>query len=707
MLRKRIIALLLCLVMCLTALIACAQEDKDDEKEDKGAFVTMYLTDEIYNFDPVYAYTNEEAESIVSLMFIRLFSLNEKGKLQYELVKEYEIVEDEKNKEYYLLLTFRDTWWSDKTKVTADDVVYAWKRILDPENSFSCASLLFDVRNARAVKAGNCSIDDLGVVALNDTTLQISFEKPIDYKAFLINLTSLALVPLRDEYVSKTDDWAKKPGTMVTSGPFKISKTMFEENDKVKFTDIHGTDETGQPYSSERRMNQATYSMLVLERNACYMRDPDEDDIKWDKSVKPYRIIIDCTKTDEQIWAALQGGTTTSFDEDGDPILTKNDTVTVNGDIFYMGSIPLSLRTNADVMKKATITDALSTQVLYLNENALIKNKTTGEEVALFANADVRKALSLALNREAVAESLVLADAATALVPNGIYETGTSGAFRKAGGSLISTSADVTAAQSLLSSAGIKPSDYAFSIVVNPNDEALSVMAQAAVDAWKALGFDVKLNQRGTILNNDFYKPVGSIPTDICDELYLDNLRYGEYEVYALDYCAYTAEAYSMLAPFAADFSGMVDAEFNMIPHSTGYSNDEYNAIFEAIFYLSYYGQITADDYPAFVMYDTAEEFQAVLDGIEATYEKYGVDPTKAAAAKAKLLHEAEKILMEDMPVIPVVFNKNATVGTSDLKKVDSDLYVSYDFTKAKFKNYEDYVEDFEKLYAKKKLKSY
>ena len=221
MLRKRIIALLLCLVMCLTAFMACAQEDKDDdEKEDKGAFVTMYLTDEIYNFDPVYAYNNEEAESIVSLMFIRLFSLSNKGKLQYELVKEYEIVEDERNKEYYIMLTFRDTWWSDKTKVTADDVVYAWKRILDPENSFSCASLLFDVKNARAVKAGNCSIDDLGVVALNDTTLQISFEKPIDYKAFLLNLTSLALVPLRDEYVSKTDDWAKKPGTMVTSGPF-------------------------------------------------------------------------------------------------------------------------------------------------------------------------------------------------------------------------------------------------------------------------------------------------------------------------------------------------------------------------------------------------------------------------------------------------------------------------------------------------------
>lgn len=692
---KRIVALLLCLMMCLSMFVACADGGKEKD-EDKGAYITMYLTDEIYNFDPVYAYTNEEAESIVSLMFLRLFSLNKNGKLQYELAKDWDYTEDEKNKEFYMTITLRETWWSDKTQVTADDVVYAWKRILNSENSFACASLLFDIKNARAVKAGNCSIDDLGLVALNDETLQISFEKPIDYKAFLLNLTSLALAPLREDYVSKGDDWAKKPGTMVTSGPFKISKTMFEESDRIKYTDTHATDAKGNPLASTTAY-QATYTMLVLERNACYMRDPDEDDLALDKSVKPYRIIIDCTKTDEEILAAIQGGTITTFNVDGEK-------VTVNGDIYYMGSIPVSLRTNADLVKKATVTDALSTQVLYLNENAMIKNKKTGEEVALFAKAEVRKALSLALDRQSVAESLVFAEAATALVPNGIYEKSTSGSFRKTGGNLISTSADTATAQSLLSSAGVNPSDYAFSVIVNPNDDALMVMAQAAVSAWSALGFDVTLEKRGTVINNDYYAPVADIPKDICDELYLENLIYNEYEVIAIDYCAYTAEAYSMLAPLAADFSGMVDSDFNMVPHTTGYSNDKYNAIFEAIFYLPYFNQVTADDYAAFLGYESADAFQAVLDSVAAIYTEYGIDPKgDQATAKAKLLHEAEKILMEDMPIIPVVFNKNATVGSGELKNVKSDLYTAYNFTKAKFKNYKDYVADFEKLYARKK----
>ena len=701
MLRKRIIALLLCLVMCLPMFVACA--DKADE-DDKGAYITMYLTDEIYNFDPVYAYTNEEAESIISLMFIRLFSLSTKGKLQYELAKDWDYDEDDKNKEYFMTITLRDTWWSDKTKVTADDVVFAWKRILSSENSFSCAALLFDIKNARAVKAGNCSIDDLGLVALNDNTLQISFEKPIDYEKFLYNLTSLALAPLREDYVTKSDDWAKKPGTMVTSGAFKISKLMFDENDRVTYKDTHATDQKNNPIVKQDA-KQATYSMLVLERNPCYKRNPEEKDLAWDKSVTPYRIIIDCTKTDEEIWAAFQGGTTTTFDEDGDP-LTKNDTITVNGDIFFMGSIPVSLRTNAAIMDEATITDALSTQVLYLNENAMVKNNRTGEEEALFANADVRKALSLVIDRQAIASQLVLADAATALVPNGIYNKETSGSFRENGGNLIATAPNKSEAQSLLSKTGVKPADYSFSVIVNPNDDALMAMAQAAVNAWKDLGFDVKLEKRGTVINNDYYAPVADIPLDICDELYLENLIYNEYAVIAIDYCAYTAQAYSMLAPFAADFSGMIDSNFNMIPHSTGYSNDEYNAIFEAIFYLPYYDQITSADYNAFVMYDSQEDFDAVLKAVKATYDKYGIDPNgNDEDSKATLLHEAEKILLNDMPIIPVVFNKNATICSGELDDVERDLYSAYILTEAELDDYADYVTDFEQLYARKKQK--
>lgn len=678
MMSKRILALLLCLLMCVGALVGCTGRIKAGS-EVKGSLITMYLTNEIYNFDPAYAYMNEELESVISLMFSRLFSLNANGKLQYDLAESYETNEDEKTKEYTMTITLKDAWWSDKIKLTADDVVFAWKRILSSENSFSAAALLFDLKNARAVKAGNCSIDDLGVCALNDNTLQISFEKPIDYDQFLLNLTSLALVPLREDYVTKGDDWAKKPGTMVTSGPFKLGKTKFVENKSVTYKTDGGDEGAGIPY-------EATLTMFVLERNPCYGRDPEEKDLDLNLEVEPYRIIVYCGKSDEDILAAYKGGKV-------DTITVEGQEFQVCGDIFYLGSIPLSLRSDASLMKKADITDALSTMSFYLNE-----------EVELFANADVRRALSLALDRQTVADTLVLADPATGIVPNGIYNKGTKGSFRKEGGALISTSANMTAAQEALAAAGITASSYSFTITVNANDEAHLALAELALAAWgpDGLGFNVKLNKRGTIINDDLWKPTNSVPLDLCDDLFTEDFLSGEYEVAIIDLCAYTANAYSILAPFAADFSGMVDAEFNMTPHATGYNSEKYNALIEAIYYLPYINQITSADYQSFMIYDSAEAFQAVLDAVNATYAEYGVDTSKPEDAKAALLHKAEELLVEEMPIIPVVFNKNATLGTSDLKGVKSDLYVSYKFKDAALKNYEDYLADFQKIFEQK-----
>ena len=179
-----------------------------------------------------------------------------------------------------------------------------------------------------------------------------------------------------------------------------------------------------------------------------------------------------------------------------------------------------------------------------MNQNALIKNQSTREEVALFANADVRLALSLALDREEIANTLVLAEAATGLVPNGIFNKDKkSTSFRKAGGALLATTDNMAAAEEALARAEIngkpvKASDYSFSITVNANDADMMAMAEAAVAAWTTLGFDVEIVKRGTIVNNDYYKPTETIPEDICDDLYTEDIMNGNFEVVALDYCA-------------------------------------------------------------------------------------------------------------------------------------------------------------------------
>jgi ABC-type oligopeptide transport system substrate-binding subunit len=183
---KKIIALLLCLLMMIPFFSSCAKRDEND----LGPVISMYLSDEIYNFDPAYAYYNASARNIVSLLFETLFKLDSDGKIQNGLVDEYEYIENPSKDEYKLVMTLKNTSWSNRDPVTTENVLYAWKRLLSPNNSFEAASLLFDIKNARAAKEGDVSSDDIGVEASSLIMLTVYFEGPIDLDAFLLTLTS-------------------------------------------------------------------------------------------------------------------------------------------------------------------------------------------------------------------------------------------------------------------------------------------------------------------------------------------------------------------------------------------------------------------------------------------------------------------------------------------------------------------------------------
>ena len=636
---KRIFALLLCAATLLTSLVftGCdlsSDKKKKEKEEDKGQYITAYLTDNVYDLDPAKAYTNEALANVVSLMFDTLFKLDENGKVKKSLVEEYVIEENEAAGEYTMKLYLKDTNWSDGTAVSANDIVYAWKRLLEVDANYEAASLLFDIKNARAAKEGDASIDDVGIYPAEQQMLEINFEGKIDYDQFLLNLTSLALAPLRDDIVSKSDDWAKKPGTMVCSGPFKLGrinmKTIPEEKyfDALhEYKDINGFDQIGQDGSKQ------IITDFMLERNIYYFRDNEEDRLK--KSVTPYKITVDCSLTEEQLTAMYEAGM-----------------------VMYIADVPLALRKEGAIAADVEIAEkSFSTNSIYLNQNAVIDNGTE-EGAKLFADAKVRQALSLAIDRNAIVDAIVYAQAATGLVPTGVFETSSAKSlFRDACANTYDfLSRDEAKAAALLAEAGIKPSQYTFELTVAAYDEVHCAIADIIVENWKALGFNVSAKKIGTITNNDWYKYTESIPVDICDDLYAEELRAGTFQAIIFDYVAYSADPFSVLAPFAKPFSGRgMDMsnpdEYLLTPHITGYDSEEYNALMEKIY---------------------AE---------------------KTTANRAADLFEAEKILMNDLPVIPVVYNLNATVTSSKLRGEDINYYNVMSFQKAKIGSYNKYLE--------------
>ncbi len=576
---KRILALVLCLLMLVPMMASCGQKDEND----KGAIIQMYLATDVYNFDPIYAYTDDAASRIMGMIYEGLFRINaDNGKVENALCKKWEIIEDPEDSVYKARVTINDTAWSDGRKVSVDDVIYAWKRILDPEFSHPAAAMLFEIKNAKAYKNGDCSPDDVGLYAVDTTVMEIQFEQPIDYDLFKERLCAPVLVPVREDAVGKTEYWASNVAVMVANGPFRISS--FRPGDT-----------------------------MMLQRNSYYYRNEEKDDL--DKVVKPYRIYIDLTKSAEEQYQ-LTGDT-----------------------VFFNSELPLSVRASLG-KKDVKYVDSGSVHTYYFNTNN-----------ELFADANVRKALSLALNRQTIADIVVFADPATGLIDNSVYNTSRKNSFREEGGDLISTSANVAEAQALLDASGVRGGSFTITIRDNDVDYAIAEYAQGV---WRELGFTVMIRPLGS---ESGYTPKKDPVTeyDYFVDAFETAFNKGDFDVAGIDLQMFSTDAFGTLAQYAVGFSGTaIDLsnpnDWYEKPGITGYNSDEYN--------------------------------QYIADAYAATDRK----------TKTERLHRAEEVLMNDMPVMPLLFMKNAYKSGKKLSKFSFDYYGCPQFIEAKLKNYEEYT---------------
>jgi oligopeptide transport system substrate-binding protein len=132
-----------------------------------------------------------------------------------------------------LVYTFklRDHKWSDGVPVTADDFVFAFRRLLDPATAAEYASLLYTIKNAKPINEGAIEdMDELGVRALDPGTLEITLESPTPY--FLEQLTHYTAFPVPKHKIEQLgDDWAK-PGNIVGNGPYTVVEWVPDDHIK-------------------------------------------------------------------------------------------------------------------------------------------------------------------------------------------------------------------------------------------------------------------------------------------------------------------------------------------------------------------------------------------------------------------------------------------------------------------------------------------
>ena len=76
----------------------------------------------------------------------------------------------------------REAQWSDGAPVTAEDFLFAWRRILDPKTAASYAYFPYIIKNARADQCRTSAGHGVGrAVRADPRTLEVHLEHPAPY----------------------------------------------------------------------------------------------------------------------------------------------------------------------------------------------------------------------------------------------------------------------------------------------------------------------------------------------------------------------------------------------------------------------------------------------------------------------------------------------------------------------------------------------
>ncbi len=407
--------------------------------------------------------------------------------------------------------------WSDGSDLTANDFVYSWKRVCDPNVAAPYAeTVLSMVAGYEDAVGGN--LDALQVVAEDDRTLVVTLNAPCSYFGSLAAFATLS--PVQQATVEANGDaWAIAPETYVSNGPFYM--TEWVEGSHILFS------KNPNYWNADAIKLDGIQFALIEDSNAAYSAYQTEE-VLFIKDVPTEEI------------PSLEG----------------------NGD-FYVDPI-------------------IGTYYISLNLN----NEA-------FADAKVRRALSLAIDREYVGGTLMQGTytAAGNFMGPGWTDTDGTPFIDKANGgnAYIDTTnfeANLEEAKALMEEAGYPNGEGFPSISYTTNDAGYhKVVAEYLQQAWAELGIDLQVN----IVEWSSFTPMR---------------RNGEYDVarngWVGDY---------------SDPSNMLD-----LLYSTNGNND---------------GKFNNADY------------DAAMDISRTTLD---------AAERSEALHTAEDILMEETACIPIAY---------------------------------------------------
>jgi len=238
-LKKRIrktAALVLAVLLCLLSLPGC-------RRKEKNLSIRMDLQQKVENLDPQFS-TSWESQLVMLNLFEGLLIRGEDGELAPGAASDYTISDDGLTYTFHLR---RDGVWNDgdpekgeePTPVTAQDFVFSFWRIFDPEVPSPWAGDFRAIRNSQEVLAGELPKARLGVRASGEYTLVIELSEPSPI--LLEQLAGPGALPCNEEFFRSTRArYGQSRSLVLGNGPFTLSSWDTEAVVMVPASDYAG-----------------------------------------------------------------------------------------------------------------------------------------------------------------------------------------------------------------------------------------------------------------------------------------------------------------------------------------------------------------------------------------------------------------------------------------------------------------------------------
>ena len=395
--------------------------------------LTIQLGPDVESIDPALNSAVDGANYIL-FAFDNLLKVDKDGKIVPGLAEKYEISDDQLTWTFHLRDGLK---WSDGSDLTAEDFVYSWQRMVDPNVAAPYAQTVLGMVEGyeEAIglpdEEGNTTVDPdptkLKVEATDDKTLVVHMAKPTPYFDKLASFVSLSPVK-KDVVEANLDGWSIDPKTYISTGPFKLTEWK-------------------------------PGSYLMFEKNENYW---DADSVKLDG--------IKCLLMNDQ-------NATFSAYESGDALMIKE--------------VPTQEITTLKTRSDFHVDPILGTYYLDLNNN-----------LDEFKDSRVREALSLALDRKYISETITAGTytPATGFVSEGVTDwDGSAWKDNITDPSVYINiddhAANLAKAKELLKEAGYENGVGLPEMVYSTNDASYhKKIAEYLQQAWGELGLKVQVN---------------------------------------------------------------------------------------------------------------------------------------------------------------------------------------------------------------------